>query len=66
MANIEKLRAKINDSGMTVTAICEKAGMSRETFYNRLKGSDFKVQEVLALKKTLRMTYSEMREIFLA
>ena len=65
MANVEKLKEKIKESGMTVVAICEKSGISKKTFYNRLKDPDFKIAEALALKKTLRMTNSEMKDIFL-
>lgn len=38
LADIELLKEKIADSGMTVKAISEKSGILRETFYNRLKG----------------------------
>lgn len=39
MPNIEMLRSKMDESGMTIKAIAEKSGILRETLYNRLKGS---------------------------
>ena len=65
MANIEMLKNKIKDSGMTVVAICDKSGISKKTFYNRLKNPDFRIAEVIALKNTLHLSNDEMREIFL-
>lgn len=65
MANIEKLKEKIKESGMTVVAICDKCGISKKTFYNRLKNPDFKIAEALALKETLHLSRSEMKDIFL-
>lgn len=66
MADIELLKRKIADSGMTVKAISEKSGILRETFYNRLKGSgEFTASEIVALTKTLRLSRSERDEIFL-
>lgn len=66
MPNIDLLRAKINESGMTVTAITEKAGFTRETFYNRMAGkSDFKASEITALTRVLRLTKKERDDIFL-
>lgn len=66
MADIELLKKKIADSGMTVKAISEKSGILRETFYNRLKGSgEFTASEIVALTKTLRLSKSERNKIFL-
>lgn len=65
MANIEMLKSKIKDSGMTITAICQKADITKRTFYNRLKKPDFTIAEALALKDTLHMTNEELEQIFL-
>lgn len=66
MPNVEKLKEKIKDSGMTVTAIAEKSNMLRETLYNRLDGrGEFKASEIVSLSDTLRLTKSEREDIFL-
>ena len=37
MVDTNELRRVIDASGMTVTAIAEKCGITRETLYNKLK-----------------------------
>lgn len=66
MANIEMLKEKIKERGMTTTAVCEKSGITRETFYKRLQKPNFRITEALALKKTLRLSNDEMQDIFLS
>lgn len=66
MANIEMLKSKIEESGMTVVAIAEKSGILRETLYNRLSGkTDFKSSEIVALTSVLNLTKPERDKIFL-
>ena len=66
MTDIEALKKCINDSGMTVTSVAEKAGILRETFYNRLKSGDFKLSEICALAKVLNLKKEERERIFFA
>lgn len=64
MTDIEALKKCIADSGMTVTAVAEKSGILRETLYNRMKTGDFKLSEICALVKTLRLTREQRDLIF--
>ena len=64
MTDIEALKKCINDSGMTVTSVAEKAGILRETFYNRLKTGDFKLSEICALSRVLNLKKEERDKIF--
>ena len=66
VVNIELLKDKVNESGMTVTAICEKTGMLRQTYYSRLKNPDFTILEVDALRRVLHLSASDVRRIFFA
>lgn len=67
MVDIERLKAEMNDSGMTMTAIADKSGILKATLYNRLKGvGDFTANEIVALSETLHFTSDQMAEIFLA
>ena len=67
MTNIMKLKEKIKDSGMTMTAIASKSSMSRETLYNRLNGDgEFKASEISALTKILHLSKDERDQIFFA
>ena len=56
MANVELLKKKISDSGMTVSAIADKSGILRETLY---------ASEIVALTNVLRLTRKERDDIFL-
>lgn len=64
MTDIEALKRCIVDSGMTVTAVAEKSGILRETLYNRMKTGDFKLSEICALVRTLRLTRDQRDQIF--
>ena len=65
MANVELLKEKMSDSGMTVSAIADKSGILRETLYNRMKSGNFYATEIIALTKVLRLSRKERDEIFL-
>lgn len=67
MPNIELLKYKIKDSGMTMVAIAEKSKMSRETLYNRLNmEGEFKASEIVGLTSVLHLTKEERDQIFFA
>lgn len=67
MTNIELLLSKIKDSGMTIVAICEKSGIDRATFYNRLNGrGEFTASEIVNISNTLRLTKPDRDKIFLS
>ena len=67
MPNLSLLRKKIDNSGLTVTAIAQKSGLKRETLYNKLQGdSEFKASEISALTFVLQMSREERDEIFFA
>lgn len=66
MTDIIRLKKIIEDSGMTMTAIAKKAGMARETLYNRLNGiGEFTASEIVGLSCALRLTKYQRDEIFL-
>lgn len=66
MADVELLKNKIEDSGMTVVAIAEKSGVDRATLYNRLKGKgEFTASEIVGLSNVLRLSKPERDKIFL-
>ena len=65
MGNMAELRRKIDQSGMTMTAVAEKIGVSRETLYNKLSGeSEFKASEIVSLTRVLRLERTEQDDIF--
>lgn len=64
MTDIKILKRRMGDSGMSIVYIAEKAGISRETLYNRLKSGDFRLSEICALSKILNLSKKERDEIF--
>lgn len=66
MTDFDLLLSKIRDSGMTIVAISEKAGIDRATFYNRLKGKgEFSASEIVALSEVLHLSKPDRDKIFL-
>ena len=48
MPNLELLKEKISDSGMTMVAIAERSDIDRATLYNRLAGKgEFTATEIV-------------------
>lgn len=67
MANINLLKSVIEESGMTMVAISEKSGISRQTLYNRMDGvGEFTASEIVGLTKALKLKKSMRDQIFLA
>lgn len=65
MADIEALKEKIKDSGMTMIMIAKKSNMKRETLYNRLYGiGEFTASEIVGSTKSLHLTKAERDKIF--
>ena len=65
MPNIELLRKIIENSGMTKVAVSSKAGILRETLYNRLNGNgEFKASEIASLTEVLGLSKEERDAIF--
>lgn len=64
MTDVLALKKRIEDSGMTFTSVAEKAGILRETLYNRMKTGDFKLSEICALSSVLRLNRDERDDIF--
>ena len=67
MTDFELLMAKIKESGMTVVALCKKAGINRATFYKRLNDvGEFTASEIVNISKALCLTKPERDKIFLS
>lgn len=66
LVNIDLLRRKFEDSGMTITAIAKKSGILRETLYNRMNGiGEFTASEITSLTRVLGLTKTDRDKIFL-
>lgn len=67
MTDTKKLNDEIADSGITITAIAKKIGITREGFYKKLNNeTEFKASEISALQKILSLSNKKRDEIFFA
>ncbi len=67
VTNSKKLSDEITDSGITITAIARKIGITREGFYKKLNNeTEFKASEISALQKILNLSNENRDEIFFA
>lgn len=66
MVNISLLKAKINESGMTMSSLARLSSIRRETLYNRInKKGEFTASEIVSLTRVLHLTKDERDSIFL-
>lgn len=67
MVDMDRLKAKIDDSGMTIPVVAERAKMKDYTLRRKLDGdgNNFTADEIVGLTKALRLKVSERNEIFL-
>ena len=67
MVNTELLREKIDSSGVKITFLAKEIGITYMALTNKMnKKVDFKCDEAGAIKKVLRLTDEEVKEIFFA
>lgn len=66
MTNVEMLKTKIDDSGMTITAISKKSGIKRPSLYNKINGkTEFTATEIRDISSVLGLKKKEVSDIFL-
>ncbi|MBR2554753.1 MAG: helix-turn-helix transcriptional regulator [Aeriscardovia sp.] len=67
MTDLEKLKEAIKESGITMSALSRKSGISRATIYNRLAGiGEFTASEIVALAFVLHLDDARRDDIFLS
>ncbi len=67
MTNSKMLSDVISDTGITITAISRRIGITREGFYKKLNNeTEFKASEISAIQQILHLTNKKRDEIFFA
>lgn len=67
MIDLDMLKEKIEESGMTIPVLARKAGMEDYTLRRRLTGEgDFTASEIVGISKALKLKLSERNHIFLS
>lgn len=67
MVQVNKLRAKLVERGLTVEEVAGRMGVHRTTLYRKMQdrsGKSFTVREVQELSSILELTASEIDDIF--
>lgn len=66
MTNTKLLKAKMVMHGDTVSSLAESIGVNRQNMSMKLNGKrDFKQSEIAKIAKLYRLTFQELKEIFL-
>lgn len=67
MTDILSLREELDRSGISITFIAKKMGISREGLYNKLNNqTEFKASEIVALSEILNLSTDKRDKIFFA
>lgn len=67
MTNSIMLNDVISDSGITITAIARKLGITREGFYKKLNNeTEFKASEIVSMQNILNLSNQKRDAIFFA
>lgn len=67
LTDSEKLNNAIAESGMKITAIAKKLGITREGFYRKLNNeTEFKASEISAMQTILNLSNEARDSIFFA
>lgn len=67
MTDLNALKDRVEKSGLKVSYLCEKLGISKPVWYARLAGKSlFKPTEIVALRHALGLTLKETDAIFFA
>lgn len=65
MTDSELLKKKIAESGISMSYIAKKMGISREGLYKKINNiSEFKASEIFAIKEILNLSAEERDDIF--
>ena len=68
MVNVNKLKGKIVEKGMSVAELAEIVQIDKATFYRKLSanGETFLIREADAISRALELTGEEVNAIFFA
>ena len=67
MLNAAKLRGKIAEVGISITALAAKMGIDPATLHRKSKGkTEFSRREIQTLSTELHLTVYEVKDIFFA
>lgn len=67
MVDLNKLRGKVVEKGLSQQELAVLIGIDRSTFYRKMKnGGDFSIGEVSKMAEVMQLTNQEAVDIFLS
>ena len=68
MVNIQKLKGRVKEKGLTLDELAKDVGMHPATLYRKLQdaGNNFTIEEAAAIIKVLNLNYDDVNDIFFA
>jgi len=66
MVNINKLKGKVIENGLTIEKLADKINIDRSTLYRKINhnGETFTIKEANLIAKTLKLTADDVNAIF--
>lgn len=62
----QKLKGEIIGNGMTLTEFADEVGISRPTFYRKIKDGSFTIDEAIKMAEKLNLSNHDILYIFFA
>lgn len=62
--NVNKLRGKIVEHGLTVGQLAERIGIGRAALYRKMKDGSFTVREAQLISRELSLSSQDVMDIF--
>ena len=66
MVNINKLRGKMVENAINVTALAAKMGLNPATLYRKFEAGNFTIKEAKDIARILNLNRDELDDIFFA
>lgn len=67
ITDVDRLKDAISNTGISIVAIANKMGITREGFYKKMNGeTEFKASEIISLSRILRLSKIDRDKIFLS
>ena len=66
MLQVNKLKGKITERGLTVAKVAAKIGIVPSTFHRKIAKNTFSLEEVGMIARVLELSHQEAIEIFFA
>ena len=64
MLNVNMLKGKLVERGITVSEIARKLNINQSTFYRKMKNNSFRISETDVIVNELQLSASEVNSIF--